>query len=1771
MTTKRREEPILPHHRYLFLTLMILLTFAAFRPVNAAPGQLPGQAPVGERLLHPARQTTFRCSAVTTIPLSECQALATFYLDTDGLNWVESSGWLVDPHPCQWYGITCAGGRITGILLPDNGLAGQLPAALGNLRALRVLDLAENPAPLSAQAQATTIQATETDAQLTALRERTDALLAETSVAHQQELLARQTISLTLAAARAGDSFSPLVNLDDEALRSPVYQSADEELRSFATQRAKTGLVTTSTNGPSASRAVSVVAQNSARQQWLAALPVLTATERAQLSAALNTTGVNQLQGPLPAAIGELTNLLYLDLSGNAFSGPLPATWGNLGNLTMLDLTGHQLSGTLPAAWGNLTRLQRLELAGALDPLGNKLSQLGGSIPSEVGNLSGLLVLDLSYNWLSGPIPSTLGQLSQLQSLNLFWNILEGDIPSSMGNLANLTLLDLGANPLGGSIPASLFQLTNLEILGLSGNGLYGTIAPEFGTLTKLQTLLLSYNQFDGTIPTALSNLSNLTWLDLSNNALTGTIPPALANVQTLHWLDLQDNQLSGPFPTALTTLPQLLRLNLSNNGFNGSLPTDWGQLTTLQELRLSNNGFSGPLPASIGDLTNLIRLYLDGNQLSGTLPTALGKLTALQTLWLANNDLTGPLPVEVTTLPSLQFLALINNGLSGPLPIQWGGQETMLAVGLSSNRFSGPLPPALGTLHQLIILDLQNNRLSGPIPAELWKLQSLQSLGLTNNLFSGPLAPEVGQLTMLRSLGLAVNNLSGPLPATLADLTQLQQLHLFTNEFTGPIPNGLGALTQLQELSLSENHLTGTLPADWDTLGELTTLQLSENRLTGAIPANLGNLTKLQMLRLDNNRLTGEIPATLGNLSQLSDLMLASNRLEGEIPETFGNLQQMQNLNLSINRLQGTIPASLANLTELTDLWLAQNALQGTIPPTLSALTKLTILSLSDNHLQGELPPALGDLTELRWLYLGANALSGPLPPELGKLTKLRRLYLTFNQLSGPVPAELANLQELNSLELGSNQLSGEIPPDLGKLRNLHTLELARNHLRGPLPPEIGKLTYLAVLTLHGNRLSGELPTTLGNLPYLQQLWLHSNAFSGAVPPHIGNLARLSTLRLNANALQGPLPTQLTLLSRLAELTLEQNQLTATEAALLTFLSEKAPGWQASQTVPPTDLKVNVAALDTLALAWTPIAYRGDSGYYEVSYATAADGPFTVHGKTTDKAVPGYTVTGLASGVTYYFRVRTYTPPRGTQENELWSDYTPLVMGTTPSDRAPGDSHEADESCDQARTIVADGYTQRHTFHTAADVDWVHFTARPTVPYRIEVQIPTLSAVDIRVELFDFCEGSSPIATWDEPFSPGARLDFTPTVAGAYFVRLTDSAQPDATGTRDESTSAYDLKVRTLDSEARTDAVILVAGKLRNNDSLQSNIHNVLNNAYQLFRDNGYSDDQITFLATDKTLPGYDDAATVANLQQAVTLWAKNRVTSDHALTLYLMDHGEAGELFLDKPAGEILHPADLDQWLATLEEAVPGIQINVIIEACYAGSFITGNSASLSRDGRVVLTSTTHELRAYASTIGAYFSDSFLTALREGNHLFGSFEQARRDLIQNGDYQQAWLDANGNGIPNEIGDAAIAARRTLVTNGNGQATNWRPYIQSAHLDTNDEANSATISAVVTDNKAVARVWAVIYPPNYQPPQNSNELQPEDQPTIELILQDGLYRGDYNGLTERGRYSVILHATDNDGLQATPVVLKSDYQRAFGESSYQLYLPVVQLRAGNQ
>ena len=189
--------------------------------------------------------------------------------------------------------------------------------------------------------------------------------------------------------------------------------------------------------------------------------------------------------------------------------------------------------------------------AKALHLRSNKFSS---SIPTQMCQMSSLIILDVADNTISGHIPSCLHNITALVFNNASYNkltfffpidgfsyyifedslelVTKGQTIDYGMNLHFVSLIDMSSNNLSGIIPPQMFSLIGLYSLNFSHNKLTGQIPNEIGNMKNLESLDFSTNQLWGEIPQGLSSLSFLEYLSLSYNNLTGKIPSGVQCTQ---------------------------------------------------------------------------------------------------------------------------------------------------------------------------------------------------------------------------------------------------------------------------------------------------------------------------------------------------------------------------------------------------------------------------------------------------------------------------------------------------------------------------------------------------------------------------------------------------------------------------------------------------------------------------------------------------------------------------------------------------------------------------------------------------------------------------------------------------------------------------------------------------------------------------------------------------------------------------------------------------------------------------------------------------------------------------------------------------------------------------------------------------------------------------------------------------------------------------------------------------------------------------------------
>lgn len=375
----------------------------------------------------------------------------------------------------------------------------------------------------------------------------------------------------------------------------------------------------------------------------------------------------NNLTGPIPSTLFNMSRLQALGLSANSLSGNLPSSPGLWSpNLEQLYIGKNNLSGVIPNSISNATNLHLLELS---------QNMFTGSIPHSLGNLRLLEVLDLGSNQLTGDDSelsffTSVTNCRHLRSLWLSFNPLNGILPPTIGNFSSsIQVITVAGCEIMGRIPREIGNLSSLILLSANRNNLTGIVPTTIRGLPNLQRLFLGENRLQGPIPVDICHLNHLGTLYLAQNKFFGPLPECLGNITSLRYVDLGSNRLTSNIPKSFCNFKDLLQFSLFSNSLSGYLPSELGNLKVAVEIDLSMNQFSGAIPSTIGGLLSLEILYLDHNRLEGSIPQTFGKLISMESLDMSHNNLTGEIPKSLEALIQLKYFNVSFNRLSGEIP----------------------------------------------------------------------------------------------------------------------------------------------------------------------------------------------------------------------------------------------------------------------------------------------------------------------------------------------------------------------------------------------------------------------------------------------------------------------------------------------------------------------------------------------------------------------------------------------------------------------------------------------------------------------------------------------------------------------------------------------------------------------------------------------------------------------------------------------------------------------------------------------------------------------------------------------------------------------------------------------------------------------------------------------------------------------------------------------------------------------------------------------
>ena len=251
------------------------------------------------------------------------------------------------------------------------------------------------------------------------------------------------------------------------------------------------------------------------------------------------------------------------------------------------------------------------------------------------------------------------------------------------------------------------------------------------------------------------------------------------------------------------------------------------------------------------------------------------------------------------------------------------------------------------------------------------------------------------------------------------------------------------------------------------------------------------------------------------------------------------------------------------------------------------------------------------------------------------------------------------------------------------------------------------------------------------------------------------------------------------------------------------------------------------------------------------------------------------------------------------------------------------------------------------------------------------------------------------------------------------------------------------------------------------------------------------------------------------------------------------MADHGGNGTFRLS--GSEVLTVDELSGWLNTLQQQL-SCKVIVVYDACESGSFLS----KLQGSGRIIIASTLPGEQAKFLGQGTLsFSSFFWTHILNGLSIEEAFASSSLEINF----------AFANQSPQMAGDA----QDVYIGNRGSHTAADAPQIGEVSPPQElSDGTTATLSAdSVTDPDGIARVWAVIWPPDYTPGNPDQPVTDLDLPSIDLkpVICDptatgclynpqtgeGKYEISYTQFDQEGTYYIALYAMDRKGNTSLP------------------------------
>ena len=337
--------------------------------------------------------------------------------------------------------------------------------------------------------------------------------------------------------------------------------------------------------------------------------------------------------------------------------------------------------------------------------------------------------------------------------------------------------------------------------------------------------------------------------------------------------------------------------------------------------------------------------------------------------------------------------------------------------------------------------------------------------------------------------------------------------------------------------------------------------------------------------------------------------------------------------------------------------------------------------------------------------------------------------------------------------------------------------------------------------------------------------------------------------------------------------------------------------------------------------------------------------------------------------------------------------------------------------------------------------------------------------------------------------------------------------------------------------------AIVVLGGGDEDHNVSWKRFQSTVDHVYQTLLKRRLTDDDIYFLSPTKTPDAtVDERTSEFGLEKAITNWAKNRVSENVPLWIYMMSHNTNTSFLLTESDQDATY-LEAEKFASWLDQIPVDVQVTIVIEACYSGNFIpiVGKQKEKSGKSRVIITSAdeSHQAQIHRSSS---FSRYFFENVRRNMTVEEAFDDVTKRMKRNVIHssQNPKIDSNGNGFPNEVSDY-VGVEELYVPDNIEPLT--KPIMTDLSASELEKGVSVSLFSVRIPGSAVmSEVRAIVIPPNFDPGKSFDGWTDFD--TFDLTDPDGdrVFTGNYTKFTKSGEYSIMVDATDEHGNMADPL-----------------------------